>query len=113
MDITGGTGLVDLGNEAERGAVADHRLLRVQGPRVELGRAAQPQRVSRGGQRDAQSGHPERAQPPQRKCESDGRRLARQPFHPVHGVLAHDGEHGVVRRDKSGQQGISPGGEAP
>ena len=56
--------------------------------------------------------HPERAQPPQRERQSDGPRLTGQTLHPVHGVLAHDGDNGVVRRDKSGKQGISPSGEA-
>ncbi|GEC04392.1 hypothetical protein SSP24_20470 [Streptomyces spinoverrucosus] len=63
-------------------------------------------------QRDPQPAHPERPQPPQREREPDGRRLTRQPLHPVHGVIAHDGEHGVIRRNKSGKKGISPSGKA-
>lgn len=112
MHITLGADLVHLRHQPERGPVADDGLLRVQRPRIELRRSAQPQRMPGRRQGDPQPRHPERPQPPQREGETDGRRLTRQPLHPVHGVLAHDGENGVVRRDKSGQQGISPGGKA-
>ncbi|GAA2204591.1 hypothetical protein GCM10009787_72350 [Streptomyces bangladeshensis] len=63
-------------------------------------------------QRHPQPGHPQRAQPPQRERQPDRRGLTGQPLHPVHRVLAHDGEYGVIRRDKSGQKGISPSGKA-
>ncbi|GHK05339.1 hypothetical protein SY2F82_71360 [Streptomyces sp. Y2F8-2] len=67
--------------------------------------------MPRRGQRHPQPGHPERAQPPQRERETDGRRLTRQPLHPVHRILTDDGGRGVVRRNKSGQKGISPCGQ--
>ena len=103
-----GPGLVHLRHQPQRGPVADHRLLRLQRPRVELRRPAQPQRMPRRGQRDPQPGHPERPQPPQREREPDRPRLTGQPLHPVHRVLPDDREHRVVRRDKSGQEGHFP-----
>ena len=78
------------GTSPSAAPVATHRLLRVQRPRVELRRSAQPQRMPRRGQRDPQPGHPERPQPPQRQREPDRPRLAGQPLHPVHRVLADD-----------------------
>ena len=108
MHIAVGPGLVHLGHEPQRGPVTDHRLLGIQGARVEVGRSAQPERMPGRGQRDPQTGHPERAQPPQSESESDGRRLTGQPLDPVHRVLADDGDDRVVRRGKTGQQGISP-----
>ncbi|BCL31606.1 hypothetical protein GCM10017557_64650 [Streptomyces aurantiacus] len=60
------------------------------------------------GQRDPQAGRPEGTQPPQSERESDGRRLPGQSLDPVHGVLTDDGDHRVVRRNDSGQKGISP-----
>ncbi|GLJ89319.1 hypothetical protein GCM10017589_19190 [Streptomyces poonensis] len=64
------------------------------------------------GQRHPQPGRAERAQPPQGERETDGPRLPGQPLHPVHGVLPDDREHRVIRWDKSGNQGITPCGEA-
>ncbi|GAB7107434.1 hypothetical protein JCM4814A_57480 [Streptomyces phaeofaciens JCM 4814] len=68
--------------------------------------------MPRRGQCHPQPGHPQRPQPPEREREPDGPGFAGQSLHPVHGVLTDDGEYGVVRRDKSGQQGISPSGKA-
>ena len=112
MHVTVGPGLVHLRHQPQRPPVADDRLLRLQRPRVELRRPAQPQRMPRRGQRDPQPGHPERPQPPQRERQPDRPRLAGQPLHPVHRVLTDDGEHRVIRRDKSGKKGISPCGKA-
>ncbi|GGW87678.1 hypothetical protein GCM10010320_81360 [Streptomyces caelestis] len=64
--------------------------------------------MPRRGQRHPQSGRPEPPQPPQRERQPDLARLTRQPLHPVHSVLTDDGEYSVIRRDKSGQKGISP-----
>ncbi len=112
MDITLGPGLVHLGNEPERRPVADHRLLRVQGARIEVRPPAQPERMPRRGQRDPQPFHPERAKPAEGEREPDGPGLTRQPLDPVHRVLTDDGERRVIRRNKSGQKGISPCGQA-
>ncbi|GHF03571.1 hypothetical protein GCM10014715_69740 [Streptomyces spiralis] len=68
--------------------------------------------MARRGQRHPQRAHPERPQPPQRERQPHGPGFAGQPLHPMDGVLTHDGEHGVVRRDKSGKKGISPSGKA-
>ncbi|CAM5740266.1 hypothetical protein SHIRM173S_06496 [Streptomyces hirsutus] len=108
MHITLGPGLPHPGHQPQGGPVTDHRLPGLQRPRVELGRPAQPQRMPRRGQRDPQPGRPERPQPAERQREAHRRGLARQPLHPVHRVVADDGEHGVIRRDKTGEKGISP-----
>lgn len=112
MQIALGADLVDLGNEPERGAVTDHRLLGLQGPRVELRRPAEPQRMARRGQRHAQPADAERPQSAERQRQTDGPVLARKPRHTVRCVLGDNRERRVIGRDKSTKKGISPGRQA-
>ncbi len=62
-------------------------------------------------QRDPQPPRPERAQPPQREGESDRPGLAGQRGDTVRGIVPRDVMRGVIGRDKSGNEGVSPRGE--
>jgi hypothetical protein len=65
-----------------------------------------------GRQRHPQARHTERAQTAHGERQADPARLTGQAFDPVHRVLADHGEHRVIRRNKSGQKGVSPSGQA-
>ncbi|GAA3960595.1 hypothetical protein GCM10022384_11520 [Streptomyces marokkonensis] len=69
--------------------------------------------MPRRGQRDPQPARSQSPQPSQRQRETDRRRFTRQPLHPMYRVFTDNRERGVIRRDHSGNKGISPGGKAP
>ncbi len=95
--VTGRPGLHDLRHQAETGAGTHHRFPRLHRRGVEVGGAAQPQRMAGRGQRDAQSGHAQGPQPAERERQPDYARFIRQTGDAVDRIVAHGPGSRVIR----------------
>ncbi len=106
-------GLAHLRHQPVRHPVRDHGLLRLQRPRVEVRRTAQPQRMPRHRQRHPETGRPQPPQPAERQREPTGPASPWQPLDAVHRVLSDNREGRLVRRDESRQKRVSQAANNP